>query len=90
VRQTNVDLTLLSVVVHEDRGFFRDTVNVGCFPDHLTAMIATRLDQADVIAHDEHDAGFLVLRSQGGGCADEYRCFSPVFNVYKYDILRAP
>src|ERR1700747_1381328 len=35
--------TLLSVVVHEDRAFFRDTVNVGGFPDHQTAVIATRL-----------------------------------------------
>src|SRR6266516_6538511 len=54
--------TLLSVVGHHDRAFFRNPVNVWRFPDHQAAMIAARLHPADVIAHDEQDIGFLVLR----------------------------
>src|SRR5258708_28729615 len=40
--------TLLSVVVHEDRALFRATVNVGCFPDHQTAALATLLPPTHV------------------------------------------
>ena len=40
----------------------RDPVNVRCFPDHQAAMITARLHPADIIAHDEQDIGFLVLR----------------------------
>src|SRR4030095_4848666 len=54
--------TLLSVIGHEFRAFFRNPVDVWRFPDHQALMIATRLHYADVIAHDEQDIGFLVLR----------------------------
>jgi hypothetical protein len=54
--------TLLSVIGHEHRAFVRNPVDVRCFPDHQAAMIATRLHPADVIAHDEQDVWFLVLR----------------------------
>src|SRR5258708_15259931 len=47
--------TLLSVVVHEDRAFFRDTVNVWCFPAHQTAVITTLLHPAAVITPDEQE-----------------------------------
>jgi hypothetical protein len=53
---------LLSVIGHEDSAFAGDPVNVRCFPDHQAAVIATRLHPADIIAHDEQDVGFLVLR----------------------------
>ena len=53
---------LLSVVVHESRAFAGNPVDVWRFPDHQALMIATRLHPADVIAHDEQDIGFLVLR----------------------------
>ena len=62
---------LLRVIVHKDCAFVRDPVNVRCFPDHQAAVIATRLHPADVIAHDEEDIGFLFLRLQWSGCADE-------------------
>ena len=52
----------LGVVVHEDAAFVCDPVDVRCFPDHQAAMIAARLHEADIIAHDEQDIGFLVLR----------------------------
>ena len=52
----------LGVVVHEHAAFACDPVNVRCFPDHQAAMIAARLHPADIIAHDEQDIGFLVLR----------------------------
>jgi hypothetical protein len=48
--------------VHEHAAFLRDPVNIWRFPDHQAAMIAARLHPADVIAHDEQDVGFLVLR----------------------------
>src|SRR4029450_7116431 len=53
---------LLGVVVHEDAAFVSKPVNVRRFPHHQAAMIAARLHPADVIAHDEQDIGFLVLR----------------------------
>src|SRR5882724_2172106 len=52
--------TLLSVVGHHDRAFFRNPVNVGRFPDHHAAVITARLHPADIIAHDEQDIGFLA------------------------------
>src|SRR5213596_4277963 len=54
--------TLLSVVGHHDRAFIRNPVDVWRFPDHQAAMIAARLHPADVIAHDEEDIGFFLLR----------------------------
>src|SRR2546429_3762636 len=54
--------TLLSIVGHHDCTFLRNPVNVRRFPDHQAAMIAARLHPADIIAHDEQDIGFLVLR----------------------------
>ena len=56
---------------HEDAAFVRDAINVGCFPDHQAAMIAARLHPADVIAHDEQDIGFLVLRLVGSDRANK-------------------
>src|SRR6266478_9716230 len=53
---------LLSVIGHKHRAFVRNPVDVWRFPDHQAAMIAARLHPADVIAHDEQDIGFLVLR----------------------------
>src|SRR6478672_5798836 len=54
--------TLLSVIGHEFRAFFRNPVDVWRIPDHQALMIATRLHYADIIAHDEQDIWFLVLR----------------------------
>jgi hypothetical protein len=34
-------------------------------------MIATRLHYADIIAHDEKDIGFLVLRLGRNDCAEK-------------------
>ena len=48
-------------VVHEDRAFIRDPVDVGRLADHQAAVVATRLHPADVVAHDEQDVGFLCL-----------------------------
>ena len=59
----------LGIVVHEHAAFLRDPVNVRRFPDHQAAVIATRLHPADVIAHDEQDVGFLVLRL-GRDCSE--------------------
>src|SRR4029450_2663015 len=57
--------TLLSVIGHEFRAFFRDPVDVWRIPDHQALMIATRLHYADIIAHDEQDIWFLILRRGG-------------------------
>ena len=45
-------------VVHEDRAFVADAVDVGRFADHQAAMVDARLHPADVVAHDEEDVGF--------------------------------
>src|SRR5271165_257987 len=68
---TSRGATLHGEVVHEDRAFVCDAVNVGCFPDHQAAVIATRLHPADVVAHNDEDIGFLFLRLQWSACADE-------------------
>ena len=51
----------IGVVVHEDRTFVADAVDVGRFPDHQAAMVDARLHPADVVAHDEEDVGLLLL-----------------------------
>ena len=48
-------------VVHEDRAFVADAVDVGRLPDHQAAVIDARLHPADVVAHDEEDVGLLLL-----------------------------
>ena len=53
---------LLCVIGHEDSAFVSDAVNVRSFPDHQATMIDARLHPADIIAHDEQDIWFLVLR----------------------------
>src|SRR6266542_1764877 len=63
--------TLLSVVGHHNRAFFRNPVNVGRFPDHQAAMIAARLHPADIIAHDEQDVWVLVLRLRRSADAEQ-------------------
>ena len=50
-----------------------DTVDVGRFPDHQAAVVDARLHPADVVAHDEQDVGFLVLRLAGSDRAKK-RC----------------
>ena len=52
---------LLGVIVHEDRTFVADAIDVGRFPDHQAAVIDARLHDADVVAHDEEDVGLLLL-----------------------------
>ena len=51
----------MAYVVHEDRAFVADAVDVGGFPDHQAAMVDARLHPADVVAHDEEDVGLLLL-----------------------------
>ena len=46
-------------IVHEDRAFVADAVDVGRFPDHQAAMVDARLHPADVVAHDEEDVGLF-------------------------------
>jgi len=48
-------------VVHEDRAFVPDAIDVGGFPNHQAAMVDARLHPADVVAHDEEDVGLLLL-----------------------------
>ena len=63
---------LLGVVRLEERAFVRDAIDVGCFADHQAAVIEARLHPADVVAHDEQDVGFLVLRLRSMRRASEY------------------
>ena len=52
---------LLGVVVHEDRAFIADAIDVGRFPDHQAAVVDARLHPADVVTHDEEDVGLSAL-----------------------------
>ena len=56
---------LHSDIVHEDRAFVADAVDVRRLADHQPAVIDARLHPSDVVAHDEEDIGFLSLL--GGG-----------------------
>ena len=55
-------------VVHEDCALVPDAVDVRRFPDHQAAMVDARLHPADVVAHDEEDVGFLLLRGCRRAC----------------------
>ena len=66
--------TLLGVVMHHDRAFVPDPVDVRCFPDHQAAVVDARLHPADVIAHDKKNVWFLVRclrRSADADCQSE-------------------
>ena len=55
-------------IVHEDRAFLADAIDVRRFADHQTAMVDAGLHPADVVAHDEEDVGLLrllLLRAAG-------------------------
>jgi hypothetical protein len=55
-------------VVHEDRAFLPDAVDVGRFPDHQAAVVDARLHPADVVAHDEENVGLRLLRGCRHAC----------------------
>ena len=55
-------------IVHENRAFLTDAVDVGRLAHHQAAVIDARLHPADVIAHDEHDIRFLLLRRNWHYC----------------------
>ena len=65
----------------------RDPVDVRCFPDHQAAVIATRLHPADVIAHDEQDVGFLVLRLGRSDCAEKRSRAQAATSSYGLDFV---
>jgi hypothetical protein len=56
-------------------------VDVGRFTDHPTAVIDARLHDADVVAHDEHDVGFLLLLR---GCRQHKQGVAGTYNRAKY------
>ena len=49
----------LGHVVHEDRAFVADAIDVRRFANHQAAMVDARLHPADVVTHDEKDVGLL-------------------------------
>jgi hypothetical protein len=53
-------------IVHEDRAFVANAIDVGGFAYHQATVVDARLHPADVIAHDEEDIGLLwLLRGRG-------------------------
>ena len=60
---------LLGVVRLKEGAFVADAVDVGRLADHESAVIDARLHDADVVAHDEHDVGFIGRRLPEGQCA---------------------
>ena len=66
---------LLGVIVHEDRAFVADAIDVGRFPHHQATMVDARLHPADVVTHDEQDVGFLrLLRRCGRNGTEQTNC----------------
>ena len=79
-------------IVHEDRAFAPDAVDVGRFTDHQTPVIDARLHPADVVTHDEQDIRLLrvgcpcVARSQAsrqyqGSARRPRRCAYPELSI---------
>ena len=66
--------TGLGVVVGEQHSFLGELVEVRRPPGHHAAMVGADVPHADVIAHDEEDVGFLVLRLSWGDRAEERCC----------------
>ena len=53
--------TLHGDIVHHDRAFLADAIDIRRFADHQTAMIDARLHPADVVTHDKEDVGFTPV-----------------------------
>jgi hypothetical protein len=56
---------LLAVIVGEDRALVGNAVDVGRAVAHHAAIVGADVPVADVIAHDDKDVGFLLLRRRG-------------------------
>ena len=71
---TLVDISSSTVfdrdVVHEDCAFIADAVDVRRFTNHQAAVIDAWLHLADIIAHDEKNVWFLLLRGRLRTCRD--------------------
>ena len=52
----------LSVIVGEQHAFLGELVEVRRPPGHHATMVGANVPHPDIIAHDEQDVGFLVLR----------------------------
>jgi hypothetical protein len=59
-RRTPRRAALLPIPVCEARTFLRNAVDIGRVLPHYTLMIGTRVEPADVVAHDDEDVGFLL------------------------------
>jgi hypothetical protein len=64
---------LLGVVVRENHAFLGEPVNVGCSEAHQSHRIGADVGLADVVAPDDDDVGFLVLRLRVGSGKQEAR-----------------
>jgi len=54
---------LLGIIGHKPRAFIREAIDVRGFTDHKPLVISADVHDADVIAHNEQDVGFV-----GGNC----------------------
>src|SRR5262249_46727489 len=64
---------LLPIPISEPRPFPRDAVNVWRLVAHDAAVVTTRVEPADVIAHDHENVGLLGLRLRVGDSKHEAR-----------------
>ena len=63
--------TLLPVPVGEQRAFLGDAVDVRRLVAHHALVVGAEVEPADVVAPDDQDVRFLVLRLQWSACADK-------------------
>ena len=62
---------LLGVVIGEECTFLSDAVDVRRLVAHHTVAVDADVRYTDIIAQNDEDVGFLVLRLRWSACGDE-------------------
>ena len=71
------EVQLCMATFHENCTLVADAIDVRRFPDRPSAVVDARLHPTDVVPHDKHDVGLLLLRLRGGRCRRWRRSLRP-------------
>lgn len=74
-RRTTGGTALLAVPVREQRTLFRDAIDVRRFIAHHALVVGADVPEADVVAPDDEDVGFLLLRGRGECEHNQHHCY---------------